>query len=193
MRRVAAIALPFVLLAACGGEVAPAPVVNAVPRARLAAPLYAPPGEEVAFDASSSYDPDGAIVEYTFIFSDGSPALVQHGPEARHTFADAGAYDVRVVVKDDGGLRGQATQLVVVRSDPPHCASAADCDLGNDCRDSRDAVPADPAHELCYAVGPGPSCPSGACAADCAVDSDCPTDKQCRAAVCVAAEATTSP
>jgi len=186
MRRLAAIALSL-SAAACGGAaLGTAPSANAVPRARLAAPLYAPPAEDIALDASASYDPDGAIVEYTFVFSDGSAAVTQNVPEARHVFAAPGAYDVRVIVRDEAGQRGQATQLVVVRSDPPRCTGTADCDLGTECRDSRPGMPApDPAHQLCYASGPGPSCPSGACTADCAVDIDCSGGRQCRAGVCV--------
>lgn len=143
------------------------------PRARLSAPLSAPIGGPVVFDAGASFDPDGAIVEYTFSFSDGSQQITQAAPEIAHSFAEPGAYEVAVVVRDDGGLLARATQLVVVRADPSVCVAAADCALGAECRD-----------RLCYAAGA--SAATGV--ADCNVDAECGSGFTCRAGLCLSAQ-----
>ncbi len=167
-------------LVACGGQQPPAELQNAAPRARLAAPLYAPVGEAVTLDAGDSYDPDGAIVEYTFSFSDGTRQLSLPTAEASHVFQQPGAFEVAVVVRDDGGLLSRATQLVVVRPDPPTCQTSADCALGADCR-------ADV--HLCYASGPG----VGSGDAECETDAACGTGLVCRAGICLKSASTTSP
>jgi hypothetical protein len=177
MRGSAAILVPLTValsLLACGGQSTPAPLANGSPRARLAAPLYAPIGEPVTFDANASYDPDGAVVEYTFSFSDGTRQVTLPVGEAQHTFQQPGAYEVAVVVRDDGGLLSRATQLVVVRTDPPQCAAASDCSLGAECR-------ADV--HLCYANGPG----AGFGEAECQTDAACGTGLSCRSGLCLAA------
>jgi hypothetical protein len=160
-------------LVACGGPgVGSSSADNMAPRARLSAPLNAPVNESVLLDASSSFDPDGTVVEYTFAFGDDSPMVTQSTPEVSHTFATPGAYEVVVVVRDDGGLLARATQLVVVAADPPTCSAAPDCSLGSECRNS-----------LCYATAAG----AGSGAADCEADSECHAGFACRAGLCLAA------
>jgi hypothetical protein len=179
MRSVAALLVPLsfaVGLMACGGQATPSPLANGSPRARLAAPLYAPIGEPVTFDANASYDPDGAVVEYTFLFADGSREVSLAVGETQHTFQQPGAYEVAVVVRDDGGLLARATQLVVVRSDPPACSASSDCSLGNECRADL---------HLCYATGPG----AGSGDAECQTDGACGTGFTCRAGICLTANA----
>lgn len=163
-------------LAACGGTFPSTDLPNAAPRARLAAPLYAPVGEPVVVDAGGSYDPDGAIVAYAFSFSDGDAQATLPYGEVQHTFAQAGAFEVAVVVRDDGGLLARATQLVVVRADPPTCVVASDCTLGAECR-------ADV--KLCYATGPGVA--SGE--AECQDDAGCTEGASCRAGICLTGSA----
>jgi hypothetical protein len=162
-------------LMACGGTFPSTDLPNAAPRARLAAPLYAPVGEPVVFDAGGSYDPDGAIVSYTFSFSDGDGQASLPLGEVQHTFAQAGAFEVAVVVRDDGGLLSRATQLVVVRADPPSCAVASDCTLGAECR---------PDVKLCYATGPGVA--SGE--AECQDNTGCSDGATCRAGICLSGD-----
>ncbi len=182
MRRPPA-SLLFVLaaltLVACGGQdLSSALLQNAAPHARLSAPLYAPVGQPVLLDASDSYDPDGAVVEYTFSFSDGQREVTQPGAQVKHVFQEAGAFEVAVVVRDDGGLLSRATQLVVVRPDPPSCETSADCALGANCRLDI---------HLCYQSGPG----VGSGEAECATDSDCGTGLVCRAGICLKGPAAT--
>jgi hypothetical protein len=169
MRLSLAIALLFVATA-CGGPPSSASLHNVVPRARLAAPLYAPVGEAVVFDAGDSFDPDGAVLDYTFSFGDGSRQVTSSLPEVAHAFEQPGAYEVAVIVRDDGGQLGRATQLVVVRTDPPLCDASSECSLGAECRLSR-----------CYATGSGPGSP----VADCLADGDCGGGFSCRAGLCL--------
>jgi len=154
MRRWLAIVTAFVAvgIVACGNPGDANPLGNVGPRARLMAPLSAPVGTPVVFDAGASFDPDGTVAEYTFSFTDGSRQVTLPTPEITHIFTQPGAYEVAVVVKDGGGALARATQLVIVRSDPPACQATADCSLGAECRD-----------HLCYVVGAG----SGAGLADC--------------------------
>jgi hypothetical protein len=163
-------------LVACGGPTPPTELPNAAPRARLAAPLYAPVGEPVLLDAGGSFDPDGAIVSYAFSFSDGEAQVTSALAEAQHAFLHPGAFEVAVVVRDDGGLLARSTQLVVVRADPPACAVASDCALGAECR-------ADV--KLCYATGPGVA--SGE--AECQDDAACAGGSSCRAGICLSSGA----
>jgi microbial collagenase len=51
------------------------------------------------FDSSGSYDPDGWLVEYLWVFGDNTVGQTQANPE--HTYAQAGEYDVSLVVHDN--------------------------------------------------------------------------------------------
>jgi len=56
--------------------------------------------ETVTFDASSSYDPDGTIIGYSWAFGDGMIAN-DTGPITTYAYADAGNYSVTLYVYDD--------------------------------------------------------------------------------------------
>ena len=56
------------------------------------------PGEAVAFDGAASNDWDGALVRYAWDFGDGTTA---DGAQVVHSFAQPGAYQVRLSVTDD--------------------------------------------------------------------------------------------
>jgi PKD repeat protein len=73
-------------------------------------------GAAVAFDASGSMDPDGAIVSYAWDFGDGASAS---GKTTSHAYATAGTYTVRLVVTDDDGATGTTTRSVVVTPPTP--------------------------------------------------------------------------
>ncbi len=67
--------------------------------------------EEITFDASASYDPDGTIVNYAWNFGDGNSA---GGMTATHAYSLAGQYTVTLTVTDNDGLTGSASSMIEV-------------------------------------------------------------------------------
>ena len=89
-------------------------VINAQPFADFSyQPSNPLEGEEILFDASSSYDSDGSIVNYTWDFGDGSKA---YGKEATHSFATNGTYKVTLTVKDNDGGVANVYKYITVNS-----------------------------------------------------------------------------
>jgi DNA-binding beta-propeller fold protein YncE len=85
---------------------------NRPPRASFEyAPLAPKIGEEVIFDASGSFDPDGMIVSYEWSFGDGASAA---GVTATHAYDNAGDYTVSLKVRDDKGAADVAKETVSV-------------------------------------------------------------------------------
>ncbi len=74
-------------------------------RAPVASFTYEPEspvvGQEIVFDASSSTDPDGEIVNCYWDLGDGTPLL---GQVVKHTYTAPGEYTVTLIVEDDSGL-----------------------------------------------------------------------------------------
>ncbi|MGY2085163.1 LamG-like jellyroll fold domain-containing protein, partial [Blastococcus sp. SYSU DS0539] len=70
---------------------------------------------EVAFDASASADPDGAVTGYAWDFGDGATG---DGATATHVYAAPGSYPVRLTVTDDRDGRATTTREVTVRVAP---------------------------------------------------------------------------
>ncbi|OGS52436.1 MAG: hypothetical protein A3K75_04310 [Euryarchaeota archaeon RBG_13_61_15] len=66
----------------------------------------------ISVDASTSKDPDGAIVLYTWNWGDGSPDESYTSPSAEHGYAYAGMYPVTLTVTDDDGATGTMTHEV---------------------------------------------------------------------------------
>jgi hypothetical protein len=62
-------------------------------------------------NASTSYDPDGAIVSYSWTFGDGTSGS---GVSTSHAFGSAGTYTVTLTVRDLGGATASTTRPVVV-------------------------------------------------------------------------------
>jgi len=73
-------------------------------------------GEEVTFDASSSYDLDGTIASWNWDFDDGTTGT---GEIVEHAYADVGTYNVTLIVTDNDGLTGTDTDDVTVSPAPP--------------------------------------------------------------------------
>lgn len=73
---------------------------------------YIKAGEEVLFNASASYDPDGTVAEYMWDFGGGawrSTGLAT----VTHTFQEPGQYTVTLIVKDNEGVLSDPTTRLV--------------------------------------------------------------------------------
>jgi len=82
-------------------------------------------GQNVHFDASESYDPDGTIVDYLWDFDDGT---VSHGILADHSWGVVGIYTVTLIVTDNDGLTNWASKVVTVATPGPRyrCTGSPD-------------------------------------------------------------------
>ncbi|MDQ3169920.1 MAG: PKD domain-containing protein [Acidobacteriota bacterium] len=94
---------------------APQPVFTFAPTSPAA-------GQEVAFDASDSRDPDGRIVRYEWNWGDGDFESTTN-PIIQKDYERSGTFTVRLTVVDDGGLRASTSQTVSVGTNPRPTAS----------------------------------------------------------------------
>lgn len=69
-------------------------------------------GTDAVADGSTSTDPDGSVVDWSWNWGDGSAA--DSGPVATHRFLATGTYQVTLTVTDDRGGRTAVTQPVSV-------------------------------------------------------------------------------
>lgn len=72
--------------------------VNKKPSAKIISPKYGSTNENILFDASLSFDPNGQIRKYIWDFGDGSSI---DGIKVYHTFLNSGKYIVKLKVVDD--------------------------------------------------------------------------------------------
>ena len=91
------------------------PEDGAPPVANAGGPYQGEALQPLAFDASSSTDPDGHIVSYLWDFGDGATA-----PEAQptHVYATHGLYTATLTVTDDQGNKTRQTAVVKVTIPP---------------------------------------------------------------------------
>jgi len=75
------------------------------------------PAETVTFDASGSYDPDGNITKYIWIFGDGSNATTDT-PTITHVYEKRGVYKVSLTVVDDEGLFNSTAKTILIGIPP---------------------------------------------------------------------------
>lgn len=85
----------------------------------------------VILDATSSHDPDGAIVAYQWLFGDGYSGS---GVTKTHTFPSVSTYTVTLLVTDNGKASHIATQTIdlsqpIVPQPPPGEATAPSNDV----------------------------------------------------------------
>jgi len=71
-------------------------------------------GATVSFDASSSYDRDGAIVTWLWDFGDGVEGA---GEIIEHTYSEGGTFEVTLTVIDDDGYEGQITKSIEIEAE----------------------------------------------------------------------------
>ena len=60
-------------------------------------------GEMITFDASTSFDPDGTIVKYSWNFDDGNITTIET-PIITHTYTMSDSYTVTLSIVDDHGI-----------------------------------------------------------------------------------------
>ncbi|MEW6069631.1 MAG: PKD domain-containing protein, partial [Candidatus Thermoplasmatota archaeon] len=89
---------------------------NEAPVAIASVPSPMLAGVSYTFDASSSYDPDGYIVEYYWDFGDGSSG---YGEYIEHTYLQQGKYVVTLRVTDNESAVNTTTIIVTVVEAPP--------------------------------------------------------------------------
>ena len=87
---------------------------NARPVAVVDGPATLAAGESGLFDAVGSYDIDGRVVSWSFVWGDDSPEELSVGPRAYHSFRRGGIYEVVVSAIDERGAKGSATTQVLV-------------------------------------------------------------------------------
>jgi len=75
------------------------PVINQPPIANANGPYTGIEGQTVEFDASASYDPEGANLTYYWNFGDGETAVTTQ-PTTSHVYAQEGNYTVTLIVND---------------------------------------------------------------------------------------------
>lgn len=93
------------------------------PVADAGGPYTAQEGYPLDLDASDSYDPDGSILSYQWLFGDGSTSS---GATPSHTYDNRGSYTATLTVIDDDGLASVATTAVtVVDTIPPSLTMAS--------------------------------------------------------------------
>ncbi|HHH80224.1 MAG TPA: PKD domain-containing protein, partial [Thermoplasmatales archaeon] len=96
-----------------GGNKAP------VARIKLSSPT-AKVGENIRFDGSQSYDPDGYIKTFIWVFGDGKKS---NGRIVNHAYSTPGKYYVKLTVVDNKGGRDTETKTLVINGDEPIPAS----------------------------------------------------------------------
>ncbi len=73
--------------------------------------------DSVTFDGSSSFDPDGSIVDWRWIF-EGTTRVEASGVRVTVRFVTARAYRVTLIVTDNRGATGSTSQLIEVLARP---------------------------------------------------------------------------
>ena len=88
-----------------GGGPNDPPVANAGPD------VNAMVREDITFDGTGSYDPDGDTITYLWAFGDNKTGS---GPIVVHDYKKPGTYDVTLTVTDDLGAQGQDTAIAII-------------------------------------------------------------------------------
>jgi len=108
---------PTCVTITCGGTLKAVCSQSCVPCKALFSRTPSEPylGQTVTFDASSSYDPDGYIVSYTWDFGDGNNTTVTDSV-ITYNYAAVGTYNVTLTVVDNDGLTDYAKNSLPIRT-----------------------------------------------------------------------------
>jgi len=77
-------------------------------------PAQPRPGDVVQFNASRSFDADGFIVSYKWVWGDGETETAPTATE-NHDYAGAGTYYVTLTVTDNAGQESSITKQILVQ------------------------------------------------------------------------------
>jgi len=72
--------------------------------------------ENITFNATNSYDPDGTITDYFWDFGDGANAT---GIIANHAYAENGTYIITLTATDNEGLKSTLQSTITIQNRPP--------------------------------------------------------------------------
>ncbi|MFH1013557.1 MAG: right-handed parallel beta-helix repeat-containing protein, partial [Thermoplasmatota archaeon] len=102
----------------------PEEVKNVPPVAVLANSYAGYPNERIFFNGGRSYDIDGQIVAYRWLFGDGTTSQEQ---SVSHVYSTTGSYSVTLSVSDNEGASSSTTKTVVIvkANNPPEIRSSA--------------------------------------------------------------------
>ncbi|MEN8167639.1 MAG: PKD domain-containing protein [Pseudomonadota bacterium] len=88
-------------------------VINDPPTADPGGPYTASVGENIAFDGTNSFDPDGSISSYAWDFGDGGSG---NGSTPSHAYSVDGNYTVSLTVTDNDNATDSATTTATIIS-----------------------------------------------------------------------------
>jgi PKD repeat protein len=83
-------------------------------------------GQNVAFDGSASFDPDGTVVFWSWSFGDN---VFSGGTFTNHNYNRPGNYTVTLTVTDNAGLSSTRSTTVNVRPQPAHDVAMVEVDV----------------------------------------------------------------
>ncbi len=89
--------------------------LNLNPVAKPGGPYNVEINDDITFNGSASYDPDGTISEYLWDFGDGSTASEERPV---HSYIKAGNYTVTLMVKDNGNKKSATVSTTATVIDP---------------------------------------------------------------------------
>lgn len=117
-----------------GGYISPTPT-NEKPVADAGGPYSGFPDENIEFNASESYDPDGDIIGYRWDFNNDGTYDTDWltTPYASHTYISTGEYTVKIEVKDDDDSTDTDTTTVTINvpNNPPTKPTIEGPETGN--------------------------------------------------------------
>jgi PKD repeat protein len=87
--------------------------VNEPPHASMTfMPIHPYAGEDIVFDATSSRDSDGLVMEYKWDLGDGSMSFE---PKVYHNYKNGGNYTVELTIKDNDGAMSKNSSLIRIK------------------------------------------------------------------------------